>query len=59
MRRARSVIFRGAAICWGGQWKYWNSNVVKLFEASTLTTKKYEPALDSVSEDTSFELMGL
>ena len=35
--------------------EYWNFYIFKLFEASTLATKKYDLRLDSVNKDTSLE----
>ena len=51
----RKVALQGAAIYPGDHSKYWNSNVVKLFEASILSTKKYDPPLESLNRDTYFE----
>ena len=43
---------------WKYKIEYWNSYISKLFEASTLATKKYDPWLDSVNKDTSLEDSG-
>ena len=53
----RFALLRGAVIWTGDEKINWNFYVVKLFEANTLSRKKYDPSLDSQNQDTSFEVM--
>ena len=45
----------GAAICWGDEKIHWNFQAFILCKATTRTTKKYDPSLDSLCKDTSLK----
>ena len=48
---------KGAVICPGGVKEYQTFLCFKLFEASTLPTKKYDPSLESLNKDKEYEPM--
>ena len=45
----------GAVICWGDEKIHWNFQAFILCKATTRTTKKYDPSLDSLCKDTSLK----